>query len=71
MARINSFKNGYLAGAEFQAYADLDGAAAAGWLLDNGATDVTHKDLGNNGLAVGTVGARKVTLSTNGYLAWH
>lgn len=64
-----NFTSGFLSRAVFTPYADLDGKAAAEWLLAHGAVNVVHRDVGTNGLASGTINGRQVELSTNGYLS--
>jgi hypothetical protein len=53
----------------FKPFADLDGKAAAAFLVAHGVQNVTYKDLGTNGLATGTLDGKAVTLSTNGFLS--
>ncbi len=51
----------------FRPYADLDGAAAAAFLIANGAENVVHEDIQTNGQAIGTFRGGFVVLSTNGF----
>lgn len=52
----------------FRPYQDLDGKAAAEYLVKKGYTGVAYADIGTNGLAVGLDNAGElVSLSTNGY----
>lgn len=55
----------------FRSFADLDGAHAAAFLRDNGATNVVCADIGTNGLAIGEHEGAFVLLSTNGCLSHH
>lgn len=59
----------FLSDSIYRAYADLDGAAAAAFLRDNGATDVVHGDINTNGQAIGRFEGGFVVLSTNGYFS--
>lgn len=62
--------DGFLPEAVFRPFQDLDGAAAAAFLRDHGCHDVTHRDTGRNGLAIGySREGHRVSLSTNGHLS--